>query len=79
MGQQFERVEGQLGAVLKTAATVVLLGLMVAAGERALAPLLLERPNDRTPADVRATNAVYYHMVSYATEPDTLRGARQDF
>jgi hypothetical protein len=79
MGQQLERVEGQLGAVLKTGATVVLLGLMVAAGERALAPLLMERPNDRTPADVRVTNAVYYHMVSYATEPDTLRAPQQAF
>ena len=57
---------GQPGTAAKVAATVVLLGLLAAAGERSLAPLLLDRPDDRTPADVRATDAVYRHAASYA-------------
>jgi hypothetical protein len=79
MGQAFERVGGQVGGVLKTAATVLLLGLMVAAGERALAPLMMERPDDRTPAEVRATSAVYRSIVSYATDPDALQEPPKNF
>lgn len=56
----------QPGTAVKVAAAVVLLGLLAAAGERSIAPLLPDRPDDRSPADVRATDAVYRHAASYA-------------
>jgi hypothetical protein len=70
MGPALERVRESVGGVLKTAATLLLLGLMAAAGERSLAPFTMERPDDRTPADVRATDAAYRYAASYATEPE---------
>jgi hypothetical protein len=79
MGRELERVGRPLGGFLKAAVTVLLLGLMVAAGERSLAPLMMERPDDRTPADVHETDAVYRSIASDATVPDALQEPQQDF
>jgi len=79
MGQGIQSGGETVRRVVKTAATVLLLGLMVAAGERSLAPLMIDRPDDRTPADVRATSAVYRFIASYATEPDPLQEPLKDF
>jgi hypothetical protein len=70
----------QLVPVVKAAATVLVLGLLVAAaGERSLAPLLMERPGDRTPDDARATEAVYRYAASYAATVDALHEPLEDF
>ena len=79
MGRAFQRAERPLGGFLKAAMTVLLLGVMVAAGERSLAPLMMERPDDRTPADVHETDAVYRSIASYATMPEALQEPQQDF
>lgn len=71
MGHGTQQWRGQAGAVAKAAATLVLIGLLAAAGERSLAPLMIERPDDRSPADVRATDAVYRYAASYATWHET--------
>lgn len=70
MGHGTQQWRGQAGALVKTAATLVLLGLLGAAGERSLAPMMMERPDDRSPAEVRATDAAYRFAASYAGRPE---------
>lgn len=84
MEQPFERVWGLTGGDLTTTGAALLLMLALVAGERSLAPLMMERPDDRTLTDVLATDAVYRHVASYATRPDqpqeilTIDGRTQD-
>ena len=70
-----QRVSG-----VKAAATLLLLGLLVAAaGERSLAPFRMERPDDRTPGDVRATEAAYRCAASYTATVDAPHEPLGDF
>jgi hypothetical protein len=79
MAREFECVRDQMAAVLKTGATVVLLGLLLAAGGRSLAPLLMEGPDDRSAADMRATDVAYRYAASYATDADALPEPLMEF
>ncbi len=79
MGQDFERVGKPSGGALRSGAVILLLGLVVAAGERSLAPLMVDRLNDRTAAEVRASDAFYRYAASYATEPDRLQDPLEVF
>lgn len=52
----------------RLAVTIVLLGVLVAAGGRALFPMPL--PDRDAPGGLNATNAVYMHVASYASPDD---------
>lgn len=65
-------------AIVRAAATVLFLAVMVAAGGRALAPLLPDVPDDRTAADARVTAAAYWNVASPAAEPDAALQTQPD-
>ena len=56
------------GRLAELAVTIVLLGVLVAGGWRALFPMPL--PDRDAPGGLNATNAVYMHVVSYAHPDD---------
>ena len=84
MGQRPETACRLTGRAMITTSAALLLGLVAVAGGRALAPLMIERPDDRTMTDRFATNAVFRHAASYATSHDgpetayTTAGRAQD-
>ena len=56
------------GRLAQLAVTIVLLGLLVAAGGRALFSMPL--PDRDAPGGLNATNAVFMHVASYASPDD---------
>ena len=56
------------GRLAQLAVTIVLLGLLVAAGGRALFSMPL--PDRDAPGGLNATHAVYLHVTSYANPDD---------
>ena len=54
---------------LTTTGAALLLGVVLLGGGHSLAPLVMERPDDRMRGEVRTTQAVYRHVASYATGP----------
>ena len=79
MDRKCERVGRPLCGFLKAAAAVLAFGLTVTVCERSLAPLMMDRPDDRTPADRHETDAVYRSSASYATVTDARQEPQQDF
>ena len=70
MERQLQGVRGPVAGALKAAAMVLLLGLMVAAAGRSLAPPAMERPDDRTAAEAAVTDRAYRHVASYQADAE---------
>jgi len=78
MHDEMETKRAPCDARLQAAATVLLLAVIVAAGGRALAPLLPDVPDDRTAADARVTLAAYWNVASPAADPDAAPKTQPD-
>lgn len=57
---------------IPTAATALIVALVVASAQQSLAPMWMQTPRDSTTAQVHETDRVFRHAASYALETSVM-------